>query len=84
MESLVVDSRISKMTACGVKVGNIKACTHYFYQIFIFSTNDRPLKTMENVFYFVQKALFILEIFKFLYFCPSIFFSLLVIALEDD
>ena len=53
MESLVVDSRISKMAACGVKVGNIKACVPYFYQIFIFSTNNSPSKTMENVFYFV-------------------------------
>ena len=26
-----------------------------------------PLKTMKNVFYFIQKALLVLEIFKFLY-----------------
>ena len=30
-----------------------KACVHYFYQIFIFSPNDRPSKTMKNVFYFI-------------------------------
>ena len=39
---------------------------------------------MKNAFYFIQKALFVLKIFKFLYFCPSLFFNLLAIALEDD
>ena len=24
-----------------------------FYQIFVFSSNDRPSKTMKNVFYFI-------------------------------
>ena len=28
--------------------------------------NESPLKTMENAFYFILKALFVLEIFKFL------------------
>ena len=37
-----------------------------FYQIFIFSPNDSSLKTMKNVFYFISKALFVLNIFKFL------------------
>ena len=32
---------------------NIKACVHYFYQIFIFSPNDSPLNTMKNVFHFI-------------------------------
>ena len=36
-----------------------------FYQIFIFSPNDRPFKTKKNVVYFIEKALFILEIFNF-------------------
>ena len=31
----------------------IKACVCYFHQIFIFSQNDNPLKTMKNVFYFI-------------------------------
>ena len=53
----------------------LKACVRYFHQIFIFSPNDSPSKTMKNAFYFIQKALFVLEIFKFLYFCPSLFFS---------
>ena len=34
--------------------------------IFIFSSSDRVSKTMKNVFYFILKALFVLEIFKFL------------------
>ena len=36
-----------------------------FYEIFIFSPNDIPSKTLKNVFYFIEKALFVLEIFKF-------------------
>ena len=27
----------------------VKACVRYFYQVFIFSPNDSPLKTMKNV-----------------------------------
>ena len=44
-----------------------KACVRCF------SPNDSPLKTMKNVFYFILfyfQALFIFEIFKFLYFFP--------------
>ena len=44
----------------------LKLVSAIFYQIFIFSPNDSPLKTIKNVFYFVKKALFVLEIFKFL------------------
>ena len=61
-----------------------KACVRYFYQIFIFSPNDNPSKTMKNAFYFMKKALFVLEIIKFFYSRPSLFFSRLAIALEDD
>ena len=57
-----------------------KACVCYF---FIFSPNDSRSKTMKNVFYFIWKALFDLRIFKFLHFCPPLFFSLSAIALED-
>ena len=32
---------------------NVKACVHYFYQIFIFSPNDSFSKTMKNAFYFI-------------------------------
>ena len=44
----------------------LKLVSAVFYQIFIFSPNDRPSKTMKSVFYFVYKALFVLEIFKVL------------------
>ena len=30
-----------------------KACVHYFHQIFVFSPNDSPSKTMKNAFYFI-------------------------------
>ena len=53
----------------------LKLVSAIFYQIFIFSSNDRPSKTMKNVLYFIKKALFILKIFRFLYFFP--FFSTL-------
>ena len=35
-----------------------KACFRYFYQIFIFSPNDSPSKTMKNVFLFRIKSSF--------------------------
>ena len=35
-----------------------KACVRYFYQIFIFSPNDSPSKTMKNVFLFRIKSSF--------------------------
>ena len=61
-----------------------KACVRYFHQIFIFSPNDILQKLWKNAFYFIQNALFVLEIFKFFCFWPSLFFYLLAIALEDD
>ena len=57
-----------------LKKSLFKACVRYFYQIFIFSPNDSPSKTMKNAFYFIKKALFSLEIIKFFYFCPSLSF----------
>ena len=44
----------------------LKLVSAIFYQIFIFSPNDGLLKTMKIVFYSIQKALFVLELFKFL------------------
>ena len=61
-----------------------KACVRYFLSNFYFSPNDSPSKTMKNVFYFIEKALFVLEIFKFLYFRLPLFFTLSAIALEVD
>ena len=46
----------------------LEACVCYFLSIFIFSSNYRPSKTIKNVFYFIEKALSVLEIFKFLFF----------------
>ena len=62
----------------------IKACVHYFLPNVYFSLNNSPSKTVKNVFYFIQKALFILKIFKFLYFHLPLFFSLSAIALDVD
>ena len=45
----------------------LKLVTTIFYQILIFSPNDSPSKTIKNVFYFIEKALFVLEISKFLF-----------------
>ena len=42
-----------------------KACTHYFLSDFYFSSNDSPSKTIKNVFYFIEKGLFVLEISNF-------------------
>ena len=49
--------------------GFLKLVSAIFNQIFIFSPNDSPL-TMKYVFYFIWNALFVLEIFKFLWFFP--------------
>ena len=47
----------------------IKVCFLYFLSNFYFFN-----KTFKNyVFYFIEKAIFVLEIFKFLYFFPFIF-----------
>ena len=52
----------------------LKACFCYFLSNFYFSPNDSSSKTIKNVFDFIWKALFILEIFKFLSFCLPLFF----------
>ena len=51
----------------------LKFVSAIFYQIFIFSPKDSTLKTMKNVFCFIWKALFVLEIFKVLYFRLPLF-----------
>ena len=50
---------------------NLKLVSAILYQIFIFLPNDSSSKTIKNVYYCIEKALFILEMFKFLYFFPS-------------
>ena len=41
--------------------------------IFTFPPDDSRSKTMKNTFYFIQKALFVFETFKFLSFFPFLF-----------
>ena len=44
-----------------------KLVSTIFYQIFIFSPNESPSNNIKNVFFnFIEKALFVLEIFHFL------------------
>ena len=52
----------------------LKACVRYFLSNFHFSLIDNPSKTTKNFFYFIEKTIFVLEIFKFLYFRLSLFF----------
>ena len=54
-----------------VSFDKLKLMLANFYQIFIFSSSETSSKTMKNVFYFILKALFVPEIFEFLYFFPS-------------
>ena len=51
---------------------------------FYFSPIDSPLKATKNVSYFIKKALFVLEIFKFVYFRLHLLFFLSGIALQVD
>ena len=44
---------LDKFAPCSIKLMQLKACVHYFHQIFIFSPNDSSLKTMKNAFYFI-------------------------------
>ena len=62
----------------------LKACVRYFLSKLYFSPNDSPSITMKNVFFITSKKLFVLEIFKFLYFPLPLFFPLSAIALEVD
>ena len=48
----------------------LKLVSAIFYEIFIFSPNDSPSKTIKNVFYFIEKSIFVLEILKFFSFFP--------------
>ena len=64
--------------------GMFKACVRYFLRNFYLSPNGSPSKTMKDVFYFILKALFVLDIFKFLYFHLAFIFSLSASAWELD
>ena len=67
-----------------VITGLLKLVSAIFFTNFYFSPNVSSSKSMKYVFYFIQKALFVLEIFKYLYFHLPLFFSLSAIALELD
>ena len=45
----------------------LKSGSHLPRKFFIICFNDSPSKMMKNAFYFVLKALFVLKIFKFLF-----------------
>ena len=62
----------------------LKLVSTIFIKFLFFLPKDSPSKTMKNTFYFMKKALFVLEIIKFFYFRAPLFFSLSAIALEDD
>ena len=63
-------------------ISMIIACVRHFLSNFCFQPNDSPSKTMKKIFFFIQKALFVLEIFNFLYFHLPLFISLSPIVLE--
>ena len=61
----------------------VKLVPAIFYQIFIFHQKI-ALQKPQKSFLFHLKSSFFLKIFKFLYFCLPIFFSMSAIALEVD
>ena len=61
-----------------------KLLKHLPFKAFIFSPKDSLLIIMKNAFYLTQNPRFVLEIFKFLYFCLPIFFTQSAVAFEDD
>ena len=62
----------------------LKFVSAIFYQIFIFHQMIAIQKLWKIIFVSSKKALFVLEIFKFFYIRPSLFFALSAIALEID
>ena len=60
----ISETRITKQVSLSNNL-NLKACVCYFLSNLYFSPkNNSPSKTMNNVFYFIKRALFVLEIFK--------------------
>ena len=77
-ESLALPFKWNALTAGNfvathARASPFKAFVGYFHQMFIFSLNDSPSKTMKNVFYFIEKALFVLEIFNFIFLAFPLF-----------
>ena len=48
------------------KKRSLKSDSHFSKKFFYICFNDSPSKMIENAFYFIIKALFVLKIFKFL------------------
>ena len=48
-----VGSSFHKILQPAITYSKIKLVSAIFYQFFIFSQTDSPLKTMKNVFYFI-------------------------------
>ena len=61
----VMTVHVDDFLYAGTDLFYLKHVSAIFYQFFIFSSNDSPSKTITNVFYFIEKALFVLEIFNF-------------------
>ena len=63
--NLATNARVvSKL--CPMLITTLKLVFTIVFQIFIFSPNDNPSKIIKNDFYFIEKALFVFEIFKVL------------------
>ena len=69
---------------CKIDMKNLKPVFSIFIKPLFFWPNKSSLEKMKNAFYFIEKVRFTLEIFNFFIFRLPLFFSLLLIALEDD
>ena len=57
---------ISKLSYSTHHISNLKSDSHLPKKICVICFIESPLKMIKNTFYFMLKALFVLEIFKFL------------------
>ena len=77
------------VAVCELKsnISSVKLQSLYllFFIKFLFFTKWRPFKNYEkSFFYFIEKALFVIKIFKFFYFQLPLFFSLSDVASKID
>ena len=54
------------MITASVMIG-LRVDSHLPIKLLLFTSMESPLKVMKNAFYFILKALFVLKIFKFLW-----------------
>ena len=64
---------INTMHCLAQSMFTLKLVSAIFYQVFIFHQR-KAFQKLKNVFCFILKVLFFLEIFKSLYFCLPVFF----------